>query len=537
MPHEKWAENHMKYSNLFNFRKTVQTQPIPGSAQAKNNVGGFTWTVDPWTRLDRFLILGSDVGTYYVSPKQLTATNADNVIQLLRTDGVRVVHRIEEISKAGRAPRNDAAVYALALCASFGDDATRKAALAALPSVCRTGTHLFAFAELCNGLRGWGRGLRRAIGDWYNAKSASEVEHQLLKYQQREGWASRDLLRLAHPKPATEEHKVLYAWATKGAVPEEASPESALRIRASARLHESKEIEEAKELILQNRLPREAVPSELLQKAEVWEALLEHMPMTAMIRNLGTMTRLGLLAPGSEATEKVLATLGDRDRLRKARVHPMTLLLAQATYAKGVGVRSRNQWLPVPAIVDALNDAFYAAFEHVEPTGKRLLLGVDVSGSMSGNFLSGTWLSAAEAATAMALVAMHSEKRVVPMAFSDKFRSLPISPKMRLDSAMELTTRQTFGATDCALPMLFAKKHNLQVDAFVVLTDNETWFGKVHPAQALADYRRTSGIDAKLIVVGMTSTGFSIANPNDKGMMDVVGFDSTVPAIMNQFLS
>jgi 60 kDa SS-A/Ro ribonucleoprotein len=48
-------------------------------------------------------------------------------------------------------------------------------------------------------------------------------------------------------------------------------------------------------------LPREAIPTQWLNEVVVWEALLERMPMTAMIRNLGKMTSLGLLAPFSDA--------------------------------------------------------------------------------------------------------------------------------------------------------------------------------------------------------------------------------------------
>ncbi len=44
--------------------------------------------------------------------------------------------------------------------------------------------------------------------------------------------------------------------------------------------------------------------------------------------------------------------------------------------------------------------------------------------------------------------------------------------------------------------------------------------------QALRDYRKKTGIAAKLVVVGMVSNGFSIADPDDGGMLDVVGFDA-----------
>src|SRR5262249_37571050 len=104
--------------------------------------------------------------------------------------------------------------------------------------------------------------------------------------------------------------------------------------------------------------------------------------------------------------------------------------------------------------------------------------------------------------------------------------TLSISPRQRLDDVIEEVGRHPMGGTDCALPMIWAQKHRVDVDTFVIYTDNETWAGNVHPAQALRAYRDARGIPAKLVVVGMTSTGFSIADPADAGMLDVVGFDS-----------
>jgi 60 kDa SS-A/Ro ribonucleoprotein len=180
----------MKYTKLFN-KKTPQSRPIPGSGQVPNSGGGFAWTIDPWNLLDRFLILGSEDGTFYIGAQKLTLDHAENVIARIQEDGPRVVSMIVQVSTSGRAPKNDPAIFALALCAAFGNDETRAAALAALSQVCRTGTHLFAFAEACDGLRGWGRGLRRAVGRWYNQKSPADLEYQLVKYVQREGWSNR----------------------------------------------------------------------------------------------------------------------------------------------------------------------------------------------------------------------------------------------------------------------------------------------------------------------------------------------------------
>ena len=52
----------------------------------------------------------------------------------------------------------------------------------------------------------------------------------------------------------------------------------------------------------------------------------------------------------------------------------------------------------------------------------------------------------------------------------------------------------------------------------------------------LIGYRDEFVGDAKAVVVGMTSNGFTLADPNDRGILDVVGFDTTVPAVISDFI-
>ena len=190
---------------------TPQSEPVPGSGQVPNSAGGYAWAINQWDRLDRFLVLGSEGGTYYVGERKLTLENAHAVADCLAEDGPRVVARVVEMSESGRAPRNDPALFVLAMAAGLGDDPTRAAALAALPRVARTGTHLFHWLQYVRGFRGWGRGVRRAVAGWYTQKAPRELAYQLLKYPSRDGWSHRDALRLAHPRPATDEQRALFA--------------------------------------------------------------------------------------------------------------------------------------------------------------------------------------------------------------------------------------------------------------------------------------------------------------------------------------
>jgi len=548
----------MSYLKRQNPKRVPQWAPLPG--QVKNSNAGHVWPVDDWTRLRRFLILGSEGGSYYASEWKLTRENAEAVERAVRADGKRAVDEIVAVSQEGRAPKNDPALFALALAAGVGDDETRKAALQALPQVARTGTHLFQFASFVEGFRGWGRSLRRAVGRWYSEQSVDALAYQAIKYRQREGVTHRDLLRLAHPAQSvsagnptlqvSDEHRALFEWIVRGG-DTHGLPRL---VDGFARAQATTSAKDAAALVREYRLPREALQPEHLTSPDVWEALLDGMPMTALVRNLAPMTRVGVVAPGSAGTATVVAQLGDPERIRRARVHPIALLVALRTYASGRGLRGRNTWVAVREIVDALDAAFYTAFANVEPTGKRLLLALDVSRSMGGGSVAGVpGLSPRDASAALALVTAATERSYEVVGFfagnrgfksgrkrghgwgDDGLMPLPLSPRQRLDDAVNTVSNLPFGGTDCALPMLYAQALERKIDTFVIYTDSETWAGDIHPAQALREYRRVSGIDARLVVVGMVSNGFSIADPADLGMLDVVGFDTATPQLISDF--
>lgn len=146
---------------------TPQNQPIPGETMILNNAGGYAYELDEWKALERFLILGTEGGTFYVGEKKLTEDNAKRVRALIAKDGERVVATVKAISDANRAPKVDPALFTLALCISFGNDATKRAVIQVLPSVARIGTHIFSFVDYCLQHRGWGRVMRDAVSNWY----------------------------------------------------------------------------------------------------------------------------------------------------------------------------------------------------------------------------------------------------------------------------------------------------------------------------------------------------------------------------------
>ena len=103
------------------------------------------------------------------------------------------------------------------------------------------------------------------------------------------------------------------------------------------------------------------------------------------------------------------------------------------------------------------------------------------------------------------------------MGFADTFRELglPAPPDVALFPAEALakTSGLTFGRTDCALPMRWAQDKQRDFDAFVIITDNETWCGAMHPIEALRAYRQSRVASAHQVVLATTAMHGSIADP------------------------
>jgi 60 kDa SS-A/Ro ribonucleoprotein len=539
-----------------NRKRTRQSQPIPGSTQVPNSAGGYSWQLDDLGKLRRFLILGSEGGTYYIAEQDLLKQNTTALSNCLNTDPAKAIGLIVEVSDKGLAYRNEAAVYALAVAASHKKPEVRKLALAALPKVVRIGTHLFHWAHYVNSMRGWGRSLRTSIGEWYLSKNPEQLALQAVKYQQRDGWSHKDMLRLAHPRTEDEAKDAVLRWIVGGKA---ALNERKVKRKLGAKKDQVREheypsrltalpqliqaFEEAKHcdekrvigLIVEHDLPREAIPTQLLNSVAVWEALLEKMPATAMIRNLAKMTNVGLIKPLSKASKSVIGKLKDTAWLKKSRCHPMQFLLAARVYNQGHGEKGKMAWSPDQGLVSALEQAFYASFPNVEPIGKPTLLALDVSGSMDGSMVAGTCLSAREGTAALALVHLNIEEQIAVMGFSHELVEVKLRKGMSIVDAMRHLAAIPMGGTNCALPFVWAGENQMDVEAFITMTDSETWHGGIHPAQALTAYRQASGNAARSVVVGMCSNAFTIADPNDAGSLDVVGFDASSPSLIGDF--
>jgi 60 kDa SS-A/Ro ribonucleoprotein len=518
--------------------QNVQADP----AQVLNNAGGWVYDIGVDAAFERFLVLGTEGGSYYASERQMTQTG----IALVRTALTELpVERYFElvVRAAQTSPKRSYALWALAEALVSGSPAHRSRVAGVVPEVCFTGTDVFELASYVRGRRGWGPTVRRAFDSILLGLPPEKLALWMVKYRDRFGFTWRDLLRLNHPSNDDAMRNAIFDFATGRAFDQHQTPAVIVghHLNANEALTESQVLS----LIETHGLPWEALRDEQRTPA-VWRAVTPNIGNQAVLRNLATFTRNGLAADA-----EFRRTVADRIA-RATNLHPIKILDALKTYRAGGGLgRSRGgEFTPHVGWLTALEDALERSFtDGVVSTGRRVYVGLDVSGSMGSNVSGSFVLTCREVGAALALAFVRNEEECEVRGFTAapgqryvhrggaELTHLAFSRRTDFASAMKITEHLDFGGTDCALPMLDAKARRVRVDTFVIITDNETWAGQVHPMQALRDYRADSGINAQLVVIGLTATNFSIADPRDRATMDFIGFSSDLPLVVQRFMS
>lgn len=530
---------YVKYLN----EKTPQTKPIPGleKEMVENNAGGFAFKVTPLQQFYRFLILGTAGNSYYVTERNKTMENFTNIENVLLNNFDEALDMICKVSNEGLAMSNSPAIVAHAFACKKSSRENATKAYARLSEVVRTGAHLLEWVSIVKQIGTISSGTKRAIIKWYLSRSPEELAYQLTKYSKRQGWSQRDVLRLVrpagfsprgNPMELSTQYGQVFEYVVKGTLPSYPTKHLKQQCLINNDWHTSLEEKIANDIV-ENKIVRELVPTTYLSSDIIWSALAEGMPYTALIRNLGTLSK-NRVFNNTSLRRKISNKIEDQNVIQYSRVHPISLLLALKQFSSGGGYRSNASWDVNQQIVQSLDKAFYSSFKNLPASNKTLYLALDVSGSMTIP-INNSSLSSMEAGVAMYCALLHSNPDSIVRGFSDELISLDIHPSRRLDDNLNSLNNIRFGSTDCAKPIVDALNKNLYIDCFVVFTDNETYYGNIHPYDALIKYRKQINPQAKLIVCATEATNFSIARQNDPGMLDVVGFDANLPTLIQQF--
>lgn len=519
--------------------------------QVKNDAGGFVFQASDQSRLERFLILGVDGGTYYVGEADHASRNVQFLNEMIERDEASVLNTIVDVSVNGRAYKQSPALFALASVIVNGKN--KQAVKAVFNRVVRTGTHLYELVNYLNSMGGWGRAKRDIVASWFD-KDADKLAYQVVKYRSRkfaeQTWTMRDVMRLSHPKDVNT--SVADFVLNK----EHASIDDLRAIEGFKLVQQAKTVKDVHDVLSKyEMISWEMIPTQFHKDLSVWKHIFANGQLRgqALIRSITRLARIGAFQDMSFAAAYA-GQLTNGALIEQTRLHPINYLNASVVYQTGQMKRVRTpygdseervrDWTVESVILDALNDGFHKSFKSIEPAGKRTMLALDVSGSMSSK-ANGLDLSCAQVSAAMSMAIARTEPAHIIRGFTsngggwgyraDGLTDLGISARTDLATAMRNVQRHNWGGTDCSMPMRWALDQKVEVDTFVIITDNDTWAGEIHPYQMLNEYRRKTGINARMAVLGVQSNEFTVADPRDAGMMDFVGFDSNAPRVLADF--
>lgn len=503
------------------------------SHQVRNDAGGYVYQMGEKSRIFQFLVMGT-TNSYYTSREELLDSRLKDVRVLVNKYPVWTLEKVTSVDARGISQKHNALILVCAILLYHEDQNVRSLARKTLKPLIRTGYHALSYLNYINAVRnferaqgrkaGFGRAKVSVLRDWLEGLSSRELVLQRIKYHNRDGMRLEDIFNFAHPNmlkggvikdlishwimgTLTEEDNAILAAMV------ESGDENAKQINAWAVINNpGVSIEEAAMLIRENKLPRESVPTHFLKHQAIWGALLNHMPIHGLIRNLRVMHDNGFL--NSESRKQILARLTDVDALKKSRVTPMDILKAWGM------LKDRDD-----KVAMVLEKTFMKLMKVQDKVNAKVLVAVDVSGSM-GIYLSDTQregLRAIEVATGMALAAKNAFTHVDIMGFSTYTAKLireSLDPNEAWDNWGDGTT--------ASLAVDYMNNSNTVYDAVLFITDNDTWLGN-HVQSEVRKYRNRFNVPTVLAVNGTKMSGQTLADPNDFLSLDLSGF---VPEVL-----
>jgi 60 kDa SS-A/Ro ribonucleoprotein len=385
--------------------------------------------------------------------------------------------------------------------------------------------------------------LQRAFQRWLNAASTGTLMSASIGNDP----SLRDVLRLARPTPSDNARRALFGWLTDKPV-ESWAPASPADLP-----------QEVRDLIAFRQAPSEAEQLAILERARfrwdlladaargpsVWRAIGRQMGAQALRMNLNTLVRHDALAGDLEMVMYVAQRIAGADEIRRGRQFPYQYLAAYL-----------NAEANVPqAIRDALGQAAEMACGNVPQLPEPIIIGLDVSGSMSSAVTGYRGRGATSkvrcvdvaALFAAALVRRNPGSVVIP--FDTAAYQADVSAN---ESILDLAGRLAQfggGGTNCELPLAEANQtyRDRRFAGCVLVSDMESWVGSGRAGSTgvvtewqtfVANQKRLHDGDwagPKLVCIDLQANTTSQA-PERADILNIGGFSDAVFEVVASFL-
>lgn len=200
-----------------------------------------------------------------------------------------------------------------------------------------TVVHYATLIQNKKGSKGLSRTVRKALTLWYKSKSESELVAMFEKNRGMYGLRHKDLIALSHINMEKVElsclHGALFKPAAKALVENEnlepakwKDPLCQERLKKILELKTCKDPARACELIRSDKLSAGSVPSGLLRKPEVWQALIPQMNYSELLSCIFPLTDLKVIGH-RVLSGQLIKEIGNVSSLKAAHVSPVTMLI------------------------------------------------------------------------------------------------------------------------------------------------------------------------------------------------------------------
>jgi len=458
---------------------SAQTRRPSMTAPTQNREGYPAFEADDKTQYTQTLLTNTFGKTYYASQRDLVKEGLELHDKMLQSDP-------EFMAKAAAYARNRGYMRSqptVALAKLMGYKGTseevqrrRGVAEKVFGKVIKTPNDLLDLFVLMEsfGAVPNGRRIKRMVSSWLNEKMS---EYWAIKYgtTKKGAWNMSRVIKHVHPG-----HNELYRYLRYRKKDDKwaADISELAQVKAFEALKGASTDTDKVRLITEGRLPHEVATSFAGSSKVVWDAIVPQLPVFALLKNLATLERHGVLDTNRKLIE---GKLTDPEVIKRSRILPFRFLTASEHVA--------SAWC-----VDALRESLELSFENIPDVKGRTVIALDISGSMSGQFL--------RVASIFAISLMKKadlDGRL--LLFDTRLEEFRVSKR---DSILTQAQRiRARGGTDTSLPVRWLLQQGEKTDNFIMITDEQQNAGTPF-CDVLARYKHQVAPELKTFVVDVS---------------------------------
>lgn len=415
---------------------------------AVNEAGGMAYRRDRFELMAQLAITGCLNGVFYASAK----TQLDELLKACAQVDAAFIAKVAIYARKHGYMKDTPAVLLAVLSVrdsrlfreTFNDVIDNARMLRSFVQVMRSGMV---------GRKSLGSAPKQMVQQWIAARDPEA----LFRDSVGQSPSMADVIRMVHPRPKSDQQAAVFAYLTGRAGKRDLLPPLAKQYLAF------KEGKSAK-------LP--GVPFQMLTALNLsshdWKRIAMNAKWQMTRMNLNTFERHGLFE-SAKLTTQVARRLANPALVSRAKVFPYQLMVA----AKQLDAK-------IPASIRAaLEKAMQVALENVPKLDARIVIAIDVSGSMHSPATgwrkgSTSVVRCVDVAALFACAVAARNRQTKVLAFDTNVYRFEIGSQGVIDAAARLA-RHGGGGTNCGLPLAMLNKQRARADLVVYFSDNESW--------------------------------------------------------------